>query len=70
MKTSAILPFPMIRNKKELTKFFEDLEKGKFQPGDVFALENIDRLTRRGPIDALMKVNAIISKRFETRNHQ
>ncbi len=47
---------------KELTKFFEDLEKGKFQPGDVFALENIDRLTRRGPIDALMKVNAIISK--------
>lgn len=47
---------------KELTKFFEDLEKGKFQPGDVFALENIDRLTRRGPIDALMKVNQIISK--------
>ncbi|WP_410480257.1 recombinase family protein [Pseudomonas sp. DCA-1] len=47
---------------KELTKFFEDLEKDKFQPGDVFALENIDRLTRRGPIDALMKVNQIISK--------
>ncbi len=47
---------------KELAKFFENLNAGKYEPGDVFALENIDRLTRRGPIDALMKVNAIISK--------
>lgn len=47
---------------KKLTKFFEDLEKNKFQKGDVFALENIDRLTRRGAIDALIKVNRIISK--------
>ncbi|MCT5711289.1 recombinase family protein [Pseudomonas aeruginosa] len=47
---------------KELAKFFENLNAGKYEPGDVFALENIDRLTRRGPIDALMKVNSIISK--------
>ncbi len=47
---------------KELTRFFENLNAGKYEPGDVFALENIDRLTRRGPIDALMKVNSIISK--------
>lgn len=47
---------------KELAKFFENLNAGKYEPGDVFALENIDRLTRRGPIDALMKVNQIISK--------
>lgn len=47
---------------KELTRFFENLNAGKYEPGDVFALENIDRLTRRGPIDALMKVNQIISK--------
>ncbi|MDI3667794.1 recombinase family protein [Pseudomonas aeruginosa] len=47
---------------KELTRFFENLNAGKYEAGDVFALENIDRLTRRGPIDALMKVNQIISK--------
>ncbi len=47
---------------KQLARFFEDLEAGKFSPGDVFALENIDRLTRRGPIDALLKVNTILSK--------
>lgn len=49
-------------NQKQLARFFEDLEAGKFAPGDVFALENIDRLTRRGPIDAILKVNTIISK--------
>lgn len=47
---------------KQLARFFTDLEAGKFSPGDVFALENIDRLTRRGPIDALLKVNTILSK--------
>lgn len=47
---------------KQLARFFEDLDAGKFAPGDVFALENIDRLTRRGPIDALLKVNTILSK--------
>lgn len=47
---------------RQLARFFTDLEAGKFSPGDVFALENIDRLTRRGPIDAILKVNAIISK--------
>ncbi|MBC3493079.1 recombinase family protein [Pseudomonas taiwanensis] len=47
---------------KQLARFFEDLDVGKFSPGDVFALENIDRLTRRGPIDALLKVNTILSK--------
>ncbi|MFW9080624.1 recombinase family protein [Pseudomonas sp. P2757] len=49
-------------SQKQLARFFEDLEAGKFAPGDVFALENIDRLTRRGPIDAILKVNTIISK--------
>ena len=49
-------------NQKQLARFFTDLDAGKFSPGDVFALENIDRLTRRGPIDAILKVNAIISK--------
>lgn len=47
---------------KQLARFFEDLDAGKFSPGDVFALENIDRLTRRGAIDALLKVNTILSK--------
>ncbi|WP_446939073.1 recombinase family protein, partial [Pseudomonas aeruginosa] len=47
---------------KELAKFFENLNAGKYEPGDVFALENIDRLTRRGPVDAILKVNQIISK--------
>ncbi|MCO7557145.1 recombinase family protein [Metapseudomonas otitidis] len=47
---------------KELARFFENLNAGKYEKGDVFALENIDRLTRRGPIDALVKVNQIISK--------
>lgn len=47
---------------KQLARFFTDLEAGKFSPGDVFALENIDRLTRRGPIDAILKVNTILSK--------
>ncbi|MQU57017.1 hypothetical protein GHO26_04390 [Pseudomonas helleri] len=47
---------------RQLARFFTDLDAGKFSPGDVFALENIDRLTRRGPIDAILKVNAIISK--------
>lgn len=47
---------------RQLARFFTDLDAGKFAPGDVFALENIDRLTRRGPIDAILKVNAIISK--------
>lgn len=47
---------------KQLARFFTDLDAGKFSPGDVFALENIDRLTRRGPIDALLKVNTILSK--------
>ncbi|MFF6469297.1 recombinase family protein [Pseudomonas aeruginosa] len=47
---------------KELNKFFEELERDKFEKGDVFALENIDRLTRRGAIDALLKVNKIIQK--------
>ncbi|HHK2521174.1 TPA: recombinase family protein, partial [Pseudomonas aeruginosa] len=47
---------------KELTRFFENLNAGKYEPGDVFALENIDRLTRRGPVDAILKVNQIISK--------
>lgn len=47
---------------KQLARFFVDLEAGKFSPGDVFALENIDRLTRRGPIDAILKVNTILSK--------
>ena len=47
---------------KQLARFFTDLEAGKFAPGDVFALENIDRLTRRGPIDAIFKVNTILSK--------
>ena len=49
-------------NQKQLARFFEDLEAGKFAPGDVFALENIDRLTRRGPIDAILKVNTILTK--------
>jgi len=49
-------------NQKELNKFFEELERDKFEKGDVFALENIDRLTRRGAIDALLKVNKIIQK--------
>lgn len=49
-------------DQKELARFFENLNAGKYEPGDVFALENIDRLTRRGAIDALMKVNQIISK--------
>ena len=47
---------------KQLARFFLDLEAGKFSPGDVFALENIDRLTRRGPIDAILKINTILSK--------
>lgn len=47
---------------KELTRFFENLNAGKYEAGDVFALENIDRLTRRGPVDAILKVNQIISK--------
>ncbi|HDL5093336.1 TPA: recombinase family protein [Pseudomonas aeruginosa] len=49
-------------NQKELNKFFVELEENKFEKGDVFALENIDRLTRRGAIDALLKVNKIIQK--------
>ncbi len=49
-------------NQKQLARFFTDLEAGRFSPGDVFALENIDRLTRRGPIDAILKVNTILSK--------
>ncbi|EPV8934687.1 recombinase family protein [Yersinia enterocolitica] len=49
-------------NQKQLARFFTDLDAGKFSPGDVFALENIDRLTRRGPIDAILKVNTILSK--------
>ena len=49
-------------NQKQLARFFVDLEAGKFSPGDVFALENIDRLTRRGPIDAILKINTILSK--------
>lgn len=47
---------------KQLARFFTDLEAGRFSPGDVFALENIDRLTRRGPMDAILKVNTILSK--------
>lgn len=47
---------------RQLARFFTDLDAGKFSPGDVFALENIDRLTRRGPIDAILKVNTILSK--------
>lgn len=49
-------------DQKQLARFFVDLEAGKFSPGDVFALENIDRLTRRGPIDAILKINTILSK--------
>lgn len=46
----------------ELNIFLEKLKNNEFNQKDVFAIENIDRLTRRGPIDALSKLNEIMSK--------
>lgn len=46
----------------ELNKFLEKLNNNEFNKEDVFAIENIDRLTRRGPIDALAKLNEIMLK--------
>lgn len=46
----------------ELNNFLEKLKNNEFNQKDVFAIENIDRLTRRGPIDALSKLNEIMAK--------
>lgn len=54
--------FSKEEEQKELQEFLIRLKNDEFDKNDVFAIENIDRLTRRGPLDALAKINEIMLK--------